>query len=185
MKISEIYEFEGNREFPRDKYRIRFIHEGNWWRAYEWSAYLAHNFPNNLPEKDRLSLSKKHYVDLGKDLVVVGLQLKSFEKYLPNVKFDNNLFSIEDSYFDIYADKFYNKNEISFDDFDTFFENWKNEIKLSDKKSKRSENNNLNNNENLLEIAKEISDYQISNKTLIENTVFLDNIQAKIKKIIK
>jgi len=90
MKVKDIYEFETNRNNELDKYKIRFFREGTWWRAYEWSAYLSHNFPNGLDENKKLLVTKKHYKELNADLVVVGLQLKSFEKYFPNIKIDDN-----------------------------------------------------------------------------------------------
>ena len=137
MKIKEIYDFENNRQYTSDKYMIRFIREGTWWRAYEWSAYLAHNFPNGMDDSKRLFVTKKHYVELGKDLVVVGLQLKSFEKYLPCIITDDSCFSFENDYVDVNADKFFETigNEIV--DCKKVLEDWKCGFQLSEKKKEK------------------------------------------------
>lgn len=188
MKISEIYDFEENRQYNSDKYLIRFIREGNWWRAYEWSAYLAHNFPNSLDDKNRLSVTKKHYVELNKDLVVVGLQIKSFGKYLPGITTSESAFTINDGYIDVDASEYFVGHEIKCDDCKVLLNSWKNKIELSEKKKKggteATSNDNGKNTNEIARLLNDINDYQLANKTMVENTVFLNGIQERIKKIL-
>lgn len=188
MKVKDIYEFEHNRNDGSDKYTLRLFREGMWWRAYEWSAYLAHNFPNGIEENKKLLVTKKHYKELNKDLVVVGLQLKSFEKYFPNIKADDDSFSLENGYIDIDVKDFYHGDIEKMNDYKATFESWKNSFKLLDGKNEKSTNVNESNNSfaqnDVYRILHEISNYQISNKTLIESITFLNDIQTRVKKIL-
>lgn len=187
MKVKDIYEFEHNRNYSSDKYTIRFFREGTWWRAYEWSAYLAHNFPNGIEENKKLLVTKKHYKELNADLVVVGLQLKSFEKYFPNIKIDGDSFSLENGYMDIDVKDFLNDDIEKLGDYKSSFESWKENFKISVKQDEKcdkiDETNNPIGKNDVYNILHEISDYQISNKTLVESITFLNYIQTRVKKI--
>ena len=188
MKVKDIYEFERNRNYSSDKYTIRFFREGTWWRAYEWSAYLAHNFPNGIEENKKLLVTKKHYKELNADLVVVGLQLKSFEKYFPGIKKDGDSFSLENGYMDIDVKDFLNDDIEKIGDYKSAFESWKGNFKISvkqdEKYDKIDEANNSIGKNDIYNILHEISDYQISNKTLVESITFLNYIQTRVKKIL-
>lgn len=79
-KRSDVIKIE-KRNSDKDLFEIRLIKEGDWYRAYDWSAYLCNNYKNEKL-KDRLKpthLKQKN----GDETVFVGLQPKSFEKYLP------------------------------------------------------------------------------------------------------
>ena len=52
MSAEEI--FESEKRNGDDLYDIHFHMEGSFWRAYEWSAYLARNFPSGLDDSQRL-----------------------------------------------------------------------------------------------------------------------------------
>ena len=188
MKVKDIYEFERNRNYSSDKYIIRFFCEGTWWRAYEWSAYLAHNFPNGIEENKKLLVTKKHYKELNADLVVVGLQLKSFEKYFPSIKTDGDSFSLENGYMDIDVKDFLNDDIEKLVDYKGAFESWKENFKISVKQNEKcgkiDETNNSTGKNDVYNILHEISDYQISNKTLVESITFLNYIQTRMKKIL-
>lgn len=188
MKVKDIYEFERNRNYISDKYTIRFFREGTWWRAYEWSAYLAHNFPNGIEESKKLLVTKKHYKELNADLVVVGLQLKSFEKYFPSIKTDGDSFSLENGYMDIDVKDFLNDDIEKLGDYKSAFESWKEIFKISVKQDEKcdkiDEDNNSIAKNDIYNILHEISDYQISNKTLVESITFLNYIQTRVKKIL-
>lgn len=192
MKIKDIYEFEHNRNYDSDKYTIRFFREGTWWRAYEYSAYLAHNFPNGIEEDKKLLVTKRHYKDLNVDLVVVGLQLKSFEKYFPNIRINDDSFSLEDGYMDVNVEDFLNNDIEKLENCKKIFENWKDGFKISvktdEKYNKNDETSNSTGNptgkNEVYKVLHEISDWQISNKTLVESITFLNYIQTKVKKIL-
>ena len=165
-----------NRDFKNDSYFIRFFRNGNWWRAYEFSAYLSFKFPNNEKNGKKLSVINKHYSCINDDLIYVGLQQKSFKKYFPYIKDIDLLFSNEKDFVDIdvseYKEYFNENNSTNL--FLDFCE-WKKSFSFEEK------NNNKDNDGFIGKILSKICDYDISNKTLIENTLFLNNIQLELK----
>ena len=77
MKIIDIVNSE-----KRDKdslYLVHFIKTGDWWRAYEWSAYLSVMFTTK--NGNSLNPIKRLLVENNIEYIYVGLQIKSFEKY--------------------------------------------------------------------------------------------------------
>lgn len=174
MKIEEIYNFESTRN-EENKYIIRFFKNGNWWQAYEWSAYLAYNFPNNLKDNKKLSVLSKHYKKIDKDLVYIGLQKKSFSKFFPNADYCENDFNNDILYFDINVESFFHDNFD--DDLSTILKKWKHD--LIDNK-----HNGQINNLDVMTLINEIVNYDISNKTMIDNTLFLNSIQMKIRELL-
>jgi hypothetical protein len=94
MNIEEILDSEKRNE--DNLYDIHFYMEGSFWRAYEWSAYLSRHFPSELTEDERLKPTKKITKTCKDWYVHIGLPLSSFEKYLPGVVNDDNIF--ESSY---------------------------------------------------------------------------------------
>lgn len=96
-----------------DFLKIKLHKEGNFWRAYEWSAYLSRLFPSDLNEIDRLKPLKKSLKGNKGEYVFVGLQMKSLDKYFPNVS-NNKLFEIHnDNTLVIYAEQFFKKEDFS------------------------------------------------------------------------
>lgn len=81
MSIKNIIDIENSRN-DDEFYLIHLFKEGNWWSAYELSAYLCHIWKNNL--KDKLKINKKHLKKENIDYIKIGLQKISFDKYLPN-----------------------------------------------------------------------------------------------------
>mgnify|MGYP006872976030 CR=1 FL=1 len=179
-KIKEIFSYEESRKDNVNV--IRFYKDGNWWRAYEMSAYLAHFFPNNLDENEKLFVTKKHYKDLNEDLVNVGLQIKSFKKYFPDVVDDED-FKINESYVDIDVSgvNFYcDENELNYE----IFEKWKEKIKIKEGKyNVKTDEKSYTSNE-VMRILNDISNYQMSDNKLIDCVSFFNEIQSRVKRII-
>lgn len=180
MKICDIYNFEKNRDFNKDKYVIRFIRNGNWWSAYEWSAYLAHFFPNKISDDKKLSFVAKHYSVLNDDLIYVGLQKKSFMKYFPGLCDTDDLFIDSVEYVDVDTCKFFEDNNVIFCD------NFNYEMLLSEIKTNLLKDKTIINSEEcnfrINSIIDDILNYDITNKTMVENTIFLNNIQIRLRK---
>ena len=53
MTHSQIIEIE-KRNTNEDLFKIQFYLEGEWWRAYEWSAYLCELFFDTLEDSNKL-----------------------------------------------------------------------------------------------------------------------------------
>ena len=83
MKLNEIIELESASDRNLD--RMIFYQDGVWYRAYEWSAYLAHYYSNGLPESNRLKPIHKSHKGLSEGLISVGLKLDMVKKFLPGL----------------------------------------------------------------------------------------------------
>lgn len=183
MKYLEIIELE-KRTNIEDLYIIHFYKEGDWWRAYEWSSYLVTIFPNELDDKHKIKPTRKSLKGTEHGIIFIGLKLSSFEKYLPGIKVDN----IEDEHIKIDVKDYIN----TIFDINSYYNNlitWKNNFKLKEEFKNENIDNNKNevlitSNNTIFSIISEISSYQIENKTLIENTIFLSNIKNKINKLL-
>ena len=99
MTIKNIINIENNR---KNFYDIHLFKEGNWWSGYELSAFLCHNYKNQL--KDKLKITKKYNKSEKKDLIKIGLMQTSFDKYLPNNQ--NFIEIIDDNHLIINAKEF-------------------------------------------------------------------------------
>lgn len=64
MTHSQIIEIE-KRNTNEELFKIQFYLEGEWWRAYEMSAYLCNHLGNNLEETEKLKPTKKVLNNVG------------------------------------------------------------------------------------------------------------------------
>lgn len=179
MSLQEILESE--KRNSDNLYDIHFYMEGLFWRAYEWSAYLSRIFPSSLNEDERLKPLKK--VTKNGEYVHVGLQLASFEKYLPNVTNNNAVFEMLDKHIVIHAKSFFSDSDFS--EYEKILKNWKSKISLSKKeKKKQAEMNDEHVSEITIDsLINEIVSYPIEKKNLIENTYFLSHIKGNAIKM--
>ncbi len=82
MNISEIIKLESERKSADTYGRIHFIKEGNFYRAHDWSAWLATRFPLTDAWNGITIIAKKlkeGYIDAW-----VGFPVRSLEKFVPN-----------------------------------------------------------------------------------------------------
>lgn len=183
MSVQEIYESEKRNE--NNLYDIHFYMEGSFWRAYEWSAYLSRNFPSNLIDNERLKPIRKITKFDDDGYVQVGLQLSSFEKYLPGVVNDDNIFEMGNKHIIIHAKSFF--TDFDFSDYETILNEWKLSIKFSDKEKKKNKQSNIERNDTISmnSLIKELITYPMENRNLIECLQFLSYVRDKAIKINK
>ncbi len=129
MRIKEIVDAELKED--RDVSLIRLYREGAWYRAYEWSAYLAHFFPNGLSDAQRLNPIHKRNKELGSTVVSVGLKMEMLGKFMPNVVPD-----IQDGYADVHVDLslYDNPSDLTFAN---MLDAWKGDIPVRDKQEQK------------------------------------------------
>lgn len=82
MGMKEILDKEYSKE--RDKAKIVFYCSGEWYKAYEMSAYLAHFFYGFSDEKHRLVPVHKKFKGLDEGIVYVGIKVSMVEKFFPD-----------------------------------------------------------------------------------------------------
>ena len=181
MTVEEIMESEERDE--NNLFEIHFYLEGSFWRAYEWSAYLSRNFPSNLDDGERLRVIKKITKSCEEGFVQVGLQLKSFDKYFPNITNNDDLFEVNDRHITIHAKDFF--PQITFESYVNTFSEWKRTIEPSNKEKKKysdSINKELTK-PTIEQVLNEIISYPIENKNLVECLQFLSHIKSDVIKI--
>ena len=172
MKYSEIIENE-SRLSQEKPYEIRFYREGEWWRAYEWSAYLAYFFPNGLEEKNRIRPTRKPLKGFSDGYVFIGMKLASFSKYLPSM----DVMQIDESYIAINARSAL-EGKVNLNNAEHEFLEWKCTIPIKEAKDcGKRENKPINSREDILD---KIVNFQFENKSLIEIATFLSNIRERI-----
>ena len=181
----------------KNLFKIYFRKEGDWYRAFEWSAYLAHYFPNNLEEKDLLKPLKKMLRGLDDGYITVGLQLQSIDKFFPIDKELDIISSEEENLIIIDCELFFKDSNITINNYENILKDWKNDIDFLKSESKNATEkvvNNNNNEKNLVQTKQDsnkiirnvllsIKNYHMSNKTLIDNTLFLHTLQEEIFKL--
>lgn len=159
-----------------DFLKIKLHKEGNFWRAYEWSAYLCEFFPNGLQENEKLKPTYKDVKGTDNGLIFVGLPTSSFKKYLPTIE-NKDFFNDKDGVKIIDASKEFEK--IAFDDIGNVLNEWKKKYKIALSKSEKSSSNNFKCN-NITDIIQSLKTFPIESKTPIECLLFLSNLKKKI-----
>lgn len=84
MKLLEIYNLEHTR---KDFNKIHFYKDGDaspWYRAYEWSAFLAEYYPVGADSRKKLTPTHRNLKEDENGIINVGLQHQSISKYFPN-----------------------------------------------------------------------------------------------------
>ena len=84
MKYSEAYSSEKRNE--DNLFEIRLYLEGEWWRAYEWSAFLAAHLKS---VSNPLKPTKRNWSKDKNGIVLVGLKTSSLKKYFPSLNVDD------------------------------------------------------------------------------------------------
>lgn len=175
------------RDSEDDLYKIHLFLENDWWRAYEWSAYLCHKFPNNLKEIDRLKVTRKKSSLLSDGITLVGFKEVSFEKYLPSVELPKN----HNGHVILDVRKYFNLDNVTIDTVQNILLEWKNLMPLKTKESKKKQianieteitaNAEISNIKNDIPlIFKEILNYPLENKTLLDNIIFIRHLKNEI-----
>lgn len=163
-------------------YLIKDSNNSQWYKAYEWSAYLLEFMTNNLQEKDRLKPLKKQLENTNKTIINVGFPLTSIEKFCnPNI--------IEDKVVDGNQNitiRIKSSNNLSFENYKQNLNNWKNSIQI-----KQYNNQNQNKSINIyshpttfLSIMKDIMKFNTYGKSEEDYANFLNDLKSKCADLI-
>lgn len=181
MTLKEIIDIE-TRKNIEDLYKIHFINEGGWWRAYEWSALLCRNFPNGLENKDKLNITHRKTDKIDDGIILVGLQLQSFSKYFPKL----DIPTIENGRIDIDVKDYFSQETFTIDNYKQHLTELKNSIpyKTDKEKSSVAKTENSVSDATIKSIMQEVIAYPLENKTLIDNTLFIRYLKDNLVKLI-
>lgn len=88
-QLSEVFAIEEERQEPASWSKIHLFKMGDFWRAYEWSAWLiavvSYTEQVRMATRDRrpLHISRMNRTDIDGTYCFVGFPIKSLEKYVP------------------------------------------------------------------------------------------------------
>ena len=146
-KIADVLQTERNRQNPTEWNKIHIFQMGDFYRAYEWSAWLivAITYNNRVRKETRdrkpLKESKKSLATTGEEFCFVGFPIKSVEKFIPTRL---NFESVEDKHIVITIElpKPSDCSEVTYERLHEAFTKWKAGIPLSTKEDTIDENGN-------------------------------------------
>ena len=107
-----------------------------WFKAYEFSAYLAEFYPSGNEEK--LKPIKKRGKNTENEIVNIGIQVSSFNKYFPGADVEN----IDNGSVSFTVDLTRYGENISLENYKEKTQEWKDGINLSEKTDKKAKQQN-------------------------------------------
>lgn len=146
-KIAEVLQTERNRQAQTEWNKIHIFQMGDFYRAYEWSAWLivaiTYNDKVRKETRDRKPLkeSKKALATTGEEFCFVGFPIKSVEKFIPTrLDFE----SVEDKHIVITIElpTPSDGSEVTYERLHEAFSKWKAGLPLSTKEDTIDENGN-------------------------------------------
>lgn len=159
-----------------DFLKIKLHKEGNFWRAYEWSAYLCEFFPNGLSENDKLKPTYKEVKGVDNGLIFVGFPTSSLKKFFPTID-NKDFFNDKDGVKLIDVSKEF--SEIAFENIDNLLNDWKKKYKTNFSKLSTNSSNSFKCN-NITDVIQNLKTFPIENKSPIECLLFLSELKKKI-----
>ena len=141
-QLAEVFEIESARHAPEQWRQIHLFKMGDFWRAYEWSAWLIATVPYNeevrMMTKDRrpLHVTRMQRTDIDETYCFVGFPVKSVEKYIPQRE---NFESVSDKHVIITIPPLsIDDSELTEERLASAMEEWKASIAVSEKKQKKA-----------------------------------------------
>lgn len=177
-QLQEIIQKEGERTTIQDFRTVHLYPEGSFLRAYEWSAWLWCRYVSDFKPTHRKVKS------LEQSFVHIGCPSSSFVKHVPEGAihhFDTDgTIHLEISPMAI-------PNDVDVVAMQSAFEQWKQEIPISESSSKRKTDGlvtTVGQQPTLSTIMQQILAYPIENKSLIESVSFLSDVKQQLAKLV-
>ena len=203
-KIADVLQIERNRQEATEWNKIHLFQMGDFYRSYEWSAWLivviTYNDEVRKQSKDRkpLKLSHKQLANNEDTFCFVGFPIKSMEKFIP---IRTGFESTENKHIIVTITLPQPKDgtEIDFERLNKAFTEWKTSIPVSNKENIIDENGNPRPpNPKAVKnapvtatsvvasggIISKILGYQLQDHTDIENRMFITSLQQQIASIL-
>ena len=208
-KIVDVLHIERNRQEATEWNKIHLFQMGDFYRAYEWSAWLivviAYNDEVRKQSKDRkpLKLSHKQLANSEDTFCFVGFPIKSMEKFIPT---RTGFESTENKHIIVTITLPQPKDgtEIDYERLNKAFAEWKTAIPVSNKEDIIDENGNPRPPKPKTEkktsvtttpqvataavasggIISQILGYQLQEHTDIDNRMFIASLQQQIAGIL-
>lgn len=178
MNIRDKIELEKRDE--TNIYEVNLIKEGNFIRAYEWSAYLIYNLPN----QHEITLIHTSLNSVEDGYISLGFPPSSLLKFVPidnkdSMEFNDNILTIDLS-------KFYSNMPYNVEETTTMLKELKASVPYKGKSPKQKHSGGAQSNERLtfFKVISEIMRYDGNMKSNDENKAFINRIKTNINNIL-
>lgn len=203
-KIADVLQIERNRQAPEDWNKIHLFQMGDFYRAYEWSAWLivviTYNDEVRKQSRDRkpLKLLRKQLAKSDDTFCFVGFPIKSMEKFIPT---RTNFESTENKHIivTITLPQPTDGTEVDYERLNKAFTEWKASIQVSNKDDIIDEDGNPRPPKQKPSttaahtatmptagggIISQIMGYQLQEHSDIDNRLFIASLQKQLSQIL-
>ena len=188
--LTEVFAIESDRHESDRWNKIHLFKIGDFWRAYEWSAWLiaavTYNDQARMETSDRkpLQVTRMNRTDINGTYCFVGFPVRSVDKFIPT---RDNFESVDDKHVvvTITLPQPAAGNDINEDLLTRAFNKWKESIKVKQQKDKKAQPAEEAQQEiHSGGILSQIMAYPISERTAIENIQFIQSLKQQLATIL-
>lgn len=188
-KLSEACDFDLNRQDPQTWDKIHLYKMGDFWRVYEWSAWLISTVTFNdevrirYSNRQPLAITRMHRTDKEGTYCFVGFPIRSLDKFVPERK---NFESANEKHLIITIELPMDFSKLTYEELCKNFNDWKNSIAIKDKKTKapKTSGNAPIQPSRGGGILTQIIGYKLSEHTAIDNHQFILSLQQQVTSIL-
>lgn len=180
MTIAEIAQLESNRETKEQFGIVHLLLDGNFYRAYDWSAWLLTKFPIGLAKEKPLNVSAKRLKDNYVE-AWVGFPVSSLGKYVPNdgtVTFN----PVGDNQIDVTLNIDF--GEATYEDVRAQVDEWKETLPMNEQKKTKREDREVSEAAprvmRMSDILGQIISFPIESKSPMDAYEFLRQLRQKV-----
>lgn len=194
-KLEDVFAQEWDRENPAEWNKIHLYKMGDFWRAYEWSAWLisvvTYNEKVRMVTKDRkpLHVTRMRRTDIDNaTYCFVGFPIKSVEKYIPKRE---TFESVDDKHvvITIALTTPTDDSEVTFERLKEAVEKWKENYDIKVQKPKKEK---LGAAPGPMAVARptgagilaQIMAYPLAERTAVDNIAFISSLKNQITAIL-
>jgi len=177
-ELKEIIDKEKLREDKQQFLTVHLYQDGNFYRAYDWSAWLCVNY---IKSDMKVTHRKTKTTDI--DFCFVGFPMTSIDKYTPEGARTERT---SEKSLDILLEEDLIDDSVSYETLLDAVEKWKNGMPIampSDKK-KNKDQTTADYPPEINDVLREILAYPIESRTPIDNIIFISKLKEVITNII-
>ena len=191
--LADVFKIESDRKEPEKWNKIHLFKMGDFWRSYEWSAWLiaviTYNDKVRMATRDRrpLQVTRMERTDVEGTYCFVGFPLKSIEKYIPTRdSFESADENDKHVVVTINLPQPADGSEVSYERLAEAFNKWKEGIEIKQKKEKKEKPVPAAQPTTQTSggILSQIMAYPLSERTAMENIQFIQTLKNQISAIL-
>ena len=193
--LEEVFKQEWDRENPAEWNKIHLYKMGDFWRAYEWSAWMisviAFNDKVRMTTKDRkpIHVTRMRRTDVeDATYCFVGFPVRSVEKYIPNRE---SFESVDDKHvvITIALPTPTDGSDVTFERLKEAVEKWKENYEIKVQKPKKEKPSAAPGSMTVARpsgagILVQIMSYPLAERTAVDNIAFISSLKAQITAIL-